>query len=294
MMLNKYREEQFNRYNEVREYFVNNPDSLIKIERFCVDLLSEFMMKNHDEIQRDYNEASFLYPFWQNYPPEERGRMPKGDQYPWIEVGEHMFCSKLSRFLASAFTVRDTGIPTGPDDRYIVSSEKIQSILKITDSVWLFIDIKSVGPRDDQDHAVMSHNQISGNGKWTEKDFGVINDTMIAQGQNVSHPFYCAIPPLFVLTDGTIVPVIHIVLKPVYKMLGLTSGEKGQPLGRVSLVSIPNGILLTENPNYLQIYPGLLFPGKDDKKKDPHKVRARVSFEILRQIAEWRYTDFQF
>jgi hypothetical protein len=294
MMFNKYREEQFNRYNEARKHFVNNPESLIKIERFYVDLLSEFLIKNHDEIQRDYNEASFLYPFWQNYPPEERGRMPKGDQYPWIEVGEHIFCPKLSRFFASAFTVRDTGIPTGPDDRYVVSGEKIQSILEITDSTWLFIDIKSVGPRDDQDHAVMSHNQISGSGKWTEKNFGVINYTMIAKGQRVSHPFHCAIPPLFVLSDGTIAPVIHIVLKPVYKMLGLTSGEKGQPLDRVSLVSIPNGILLAENPNYLKIYPGLLFPGKDDKEKDPRKVRARVSFEILRQIAEWRYRDFQF
>jgi hypothetical protein len=259
-----------------------------------MDLFTDFMTKNHDEIQRDYNEASFLYPFWQNYPPEDRGRMPKGDQYPWIEVGEHIFCPKISRFLGSSFTVRDTGIPTGPDDRYIISAKKIKSILKITDSVWLFIDIKSVGPRDDQDHAVMSHNQISGNGTWTKKDFGIINDTMIAKGQRVSHPFYCAIPPLFVLSGGTIVPVIHIVLKPIYKMLRLESEEQGQPLGRVSLVSIPNGMLLTENPNYLQSYPGLLFPGKDDKEKDPRKVRARVSFEILRQIAEWRYMDFQF
>jgi hypothetical protein len=293
-MFNKYREQQFNRYNEARTHFINNPDSLMQIERFCMDLLSEFITKNHDEIQRDYNEASFLYPFWQNYPPEERGRMPKGDQYPWIEVGEHIFCPKLSRFLASSFAIRDTGIPTGPDDRYIIAGEKIKSVLEITDSLWLFVDIKSVGPRDDQEHAVMSHNQISGNGKWTEKDFGITNDTMIARGQWVSHPFYCAIPPLFVLSDGTIAPVIHIVLKPVYKMLGLEREEKGQPLGRVSLVSIPNGILLAENPHYLHTYPGLLFPGKDDKEKDPRKVRARVSFEILRQIAEWRYADFQF
>jgi hypothetical protein len=293
-MFNQHREEQFRRYNEARDFFVDNPESLIQIERFCIDSISYFMKINHEEIKRDYNEASFLYPFWQNYPPDDRGRMPKGDQYPWIEVGEHIFCPKISRFLASAFTVRDTGIPTGPDDRYIISDEKIHSALKITNSLWLFIDIKSVGPRDDQDHAVMSHNQISGNGKWMDKDFGIINDTMIAKGQRASHPFHCAIPPLFVLSDGTIVPVIHIVLKPVYKMLGLTSGEKGQPLDRVSLVSIPNGILLAENPNYLQMYPRLLFPGKDDKEKDPRKVRARVSFEVLRQIAEWRYTDFQF
>jgi hypothetical protein len=293
-MFNQYREEQFKRYNEARAFFVSNPQTLIQTEQFCMSLLSKFIKENHDEIQRDYNEASFLYPFWQNYPPDDRGRMPKGDQFPWIEVGEHVFCPKISRFLGDRFQVSDTGLPTGPDDRYIISGRQLHTILDITDSVWLFIDIKSVGPRDDQDHAVMSHNQISGNGTWTEKDFGVINDTMTAKGQRVSHPFHCAIPPLFVLSDGTIAPVIHIVLKPVYKMLALFGEEKGQPLSRLSLVSIPNGILLTENPNYLQTYPGLLFPGKDDKEKDPCKIRARVSFEILRQIAAWRYADFQF
>jgi hypothetical protein len=293
-MFNQYREKQFKWYNESRNFFINNPDKIMQIERFCMNILSDFIDKKHDEIKRDYDEASFLYPFWQNYPPDNRGRMPKGDQYPWIEIGEHVFCPKLSRFLAEHFTVRDAGIPTGPDDRYIISSEDIHSILEITNSIWLFIDIKSAGPRDDQDHAVMSHNQISGNGKWTEPDYGVINDNMIAEGQRTSHSFHCAIPPLFVLSDGVIAPVVHIVLKPVYAMLGLTGETQGQPLEKISLAAIPNGILLTENPNYLQLHTGLLFPGKDDKEKDPRKVRARVSFKKLRRIAEWRYKDFLF
>jgi hypothetical protein len=117
---------------------------------------------------------------------------------------------------------------------------------------------------------------------------------MVATGQRATHQFHCAIPPIYVLSDGTTVPVVHIVLKPVYKMLGLTHDEIGQPLGKITLACIPNGILLTQNPNYLQNFPGLLFPGKDDKQKDPRKVRARVSFEKLRQIAEWRYKDFVF
>ncbi|MDR2693369.1 MAG: BglI family type II restriction endonuclease [Chitinispirillales bacterium] len=142
--------------------------------------------------------------------------------------------------------------------------------------------------------AIMSHNQISGNGKWDSNSYGVINDIMTAEGQRASHPFHCAIPPVFVLSDGTIVPVVHIVLKPVYTMLGLTSAKCGQPLKRISLVSIPNGILLVEKPNYLQMYKGLLFPGKDDKEKNPRKTRARVSFAMLRQIAEWRYADVSF
>jgi hypothetical protein len=35
----------------------------------------------------------------------------------------------------------------------------------------------------------------------------IINDTMIAKSQRASHPFYCAIPPLFVVSDGTVTPV---------------------------------------------------------------------------------------
>lgn len=293
-MFNQYREKQFRSYNEARKFFLNRPEKLIQTENFCMDILSDFIQKYHDEIKRDYDEASFLYPFWQNYPPEERGRQPKGDQYPWIEVGEHVLCPKISRFLDARFQVTDTGLPTGPDGRYIISGRQLHSIMEITDSVWLFIDIKSVGPRDDQDHAVMSHNQISGNGKWTKKTFGVINDLMIAAGHRVSHPFYCAIPPLFVLSDGTIAPVVHFVIKPVYTMLSLSGEAQGQPLKRITLASIPNGILLAENPNYLQQHKGLLFPGKDDKEKDPHKTRARVSFAILRQLAEWRYADIPF
>jgi hypothetical protein len=293
-MFDQYREEQFRKYNEARDFFIQNPDKLIALERLGMNLLTDFINENHDEIKKDYDESSFLYPFWQNYPPDERGRQPVGDQYPWIEVGEHVFCPKLSRFLSRLFQIRDAGIPSGPDDRYVLTGETVKEVLSLTDSFWLFIDIKSVGPRDDQDHAVMSHNQISGNGKWDEKDFGVINDVMTAQGKKTSHPFYCAIPPLFVLSDGKIAPVVHLVLKPVYKMLGLSDNGHGQPLGRVSLAAIPNGILLTENPGYLNTFPGLLFPGKDDKKKNPKKTRARVSFEILRQIAEWRYTDIPF
>ena len=139
----------------------------------------------------------------------------------------------------------------------------------------------------------MSHNQISGNGKWSDIETGVKNDVIIAQGQKTSHDFYCAIPPVYVLSDGTIAPVVQIVVKPVYKMLSLEGDREGQPIDRISIISIPNGILLSINPNYLRSYPGLFFPGKDDRRKDPRKVRARVSFDLLRDIADWRYFDYQ-
>jgi hypothetical protein len=294
MMFEQYREMQYIKYNEARSFFITHFEKLIQVEKYCMDVLSRFIELNHDEIIRDYNEASFLHPFWQNYPPDDRGRSPIGDQYPWIEVGEHIFCPKLSRFLSESYCVRDCGIPTGPDERYIISSTEIKSILEITSSIWLFVDIKSVGPRDDQDHTVMSHNQISGSGKWTNKRTGVKNDIIDAQGIRATHPFHCAIPPLYVLSDETIVPVVHVVLKPIYKMLGLTQKCNGQPLSKVTLVSIPNGILLAENPNYLKSFPSLFFPGKDKKEKDPRKLRARIRFEIIRLIADWRYKNFDF
>jgi hypothetical protein len=58
---------------------------------------------------------------------------------------------------------------------------------------------------------------------------------------------------------------------------------------RLDVACIPNGILLIIDPGYLRKYPELLFPGKDDKSKDPRKMRARISFRILRQIAPWRH-----
>ena len=65
----------------------------------------------------------------------------------------------------------------------------------------------------------------------------------------------------------------------------------GQPLSKIKVASIPNGILLTKNPNYNDLYPGLFFPGKDDQTKDKRKVRARISFNLLKKIADWRIKE---
>jgi hypothetical protein len=64
--------------------------------------------------------------------------------------------------------------------------------------------------------------------------------------------------------------------------------KTGQPLQRITIVTLPNGLLLTQNPGYLTEYPSLFYPGKDDKTKAETKLRARVSFEILRKIEPWR------
>ena len=293
-MFNKFRNSQYSIYNQARNYFIQNYDQLIGIEKFIALKIYEIVNNNIQQIANDFNEASNLYPFWQNYPPEERGRYPIGDQYPWIEVGEHSIGDKLPRLLEPYFSIRDVGLPTGADVRLVLTHPEINNLTNsFTDTCWLFLDIKSVGPRDDQSHAVMSPNQISGSGIWDSVDGGVSNTVIVAKGRNKSHLFHASIPPIYILSDGTVIPVIIVILKPVYKMLSLEeqSEDGGQPLGRISFATVPNGLLLHEQPNYLAQYPNLLFPGKDDKNTNPQKMRCRVSFEVLKSIANWRFQE---
>lgn len=288
-MFKKYSAAQFAAYKKAYEFYSKHPECLINVEKFVAAEIKHFVDLHLPEIRRDYNEASYLHPFWKNYPPMDRGRAPVGDQYPWIEVGEQVFENKLARHFAANFTVRDSGLPSGSDDRCIISSERIKEILKITNSAWVFVDIKSAGPRDDFEHAVMSTYQVSGSGNWESPDDGVLNDAIPAKGKRTSHEFMCSLSPVYVLSDGTVAPLVSCVIKPVYAMLD----EGGQPLEKIKLAVIPNGILLTKNPNYLSEYPGLFFPGKDDKKKNPEKARARVDFSVLAEIGEWRFSEIE-
>jgi hypothetical protein len=292
-MFTQYAKQQHVLYKDAFDFFKKNPQRLIDAEKFVMDEIIHFIDIHQPEIKRDYDEASYLYSFWKNYPPLDRGRQPVGDQYPWIEVGEQVFGNKLQRYFNANFSVKDSGLPSGADDRCIISSERIRQILGITDSVWVFVDIKSAGPRDDYDHAVMSPYQVSGSGKWAKVNDGMSNAPIKAEGKKATHDFYCSLSPIYVLSDGTVAPLLTFVIKPVYDMMKEDGSDKtiGQPLSKIKLASIPNGILLTHNPNYNKKYPGLFYPGKDDQTKDKRKMRARISFGLLRDIAEWRIKE---
>lgn len=134
----------------------------------------------------------------------------------------------------------------------------------------------------------MSPYQISGSGEWIIVSTGVLNDPILALGKTASHDFMCSLSPLYVLSDGTVAPLVTCVIKPVYGMIKEGAKTVGQPLEKIKVASIPNGILLTQNPNYCLKYPGLFYPGKDDKNKDKRKLRARVDFSILKRIHDWR------
>lgn len=284
----------FQAYSDAREYFVENPLCLIELEEYITITINDLIETNYCEIEEDYNEASFLHPFWANYPPEDRGRSPVGDQVPWIEVGEHSVGHKLNRIISEHYTIAEIGLPSGADNRFILYSPRIAEITHgLTDKAFVFLDIKSVGPRDNFDHTVLSPYQVSGDGIWRNERENMINSPIIAIGRSASHMFYPAISPIYSFSDGSVAPTIHIFIKPVYAMLSMNSRRRtGQPLSSIKSICVPNGLLLTTNPNYLHRYPGLFYPGKDDKKKDSRKIRARVSFEILSEINTWRVSEF--
>lgn len=289
------RKLMYEQYHKARDYLISNSRVLIDLEHYTTDIVNHYIYANYEEFLHDYNEASYLNPFWANYPPDDRGRQPIGDQVPWIEVGEHAIGHKLDRIISTGFTVSEVGLPSGADNRFTLVSDEINQITQgLTNKIFLFIDIKSVGPRDNFDHTVISPYQVSGDGIWEEPNKNMVNSVMKAVGRIATHNFYPAIAPIYSFSDGSIAPTIHLFVKPVYRMMSMKSNcVSGQPLESITSVCVPNGLLLAVAPNYLAQYPRLFFPGKDDKNKDPRKIRVRVSFEILKKIASWRVNNFK-
>ena len=292
-MFNEKREEFFEIYHNARARFIRHPKYMIKVERYITEIVNTLIAENYPEIKRDYNEASYLNAFWANYPPDDRGRSPKGDQIPWIEVGEHSVGHKLNRLIAEKFYIEEVGLPSGADNRFVLYSEEIEEITHgLTNCAFVFLDIKSVGPRDNFEHTVISPYQVSGDGLWNNPFENMINTPMTAKGSRVTHEFYPAISPIYPLSNGKAAPTVHLFVKPVYSMLSELSEGQGQPLDYIKNICVPNGLLLMESPNYLEDYPNLFFPGKDDKGKDPKKIRVRVSFSVLKSINTWRVSEF--
>ena len=117
--------------------------------------------------------------------------------------------------------------------------------------------------------------------------------TSLSRGARLSQLQSKPITPSF--HNGQTATSVTFAIKPVYSMVHREGVEEnlGQPLSKIKVASIPNGILLTSDPNYLSKYPHLFFPGKDDSKKDLRKLRASFSFDILEEIDSWRVTQVQ-
>ncbi len=250
---------------------------LINAEKTYAKMLHALLFKNADMLREDFDLSSELYPFWANYPPAQRGRMPVGDSIPWTEVGQTSLTSNIIRLVERAGLfgeVRFPGLPSGGDMRFL------------THDAFVHLDIKVTGPRDNPNEVVASRNQISGTGSnWNEK--GLLNREVIVVSPRTQQPFHPELPPFYVL-DGKLRICLTFFLKGVYSNI-----EPGmQPLDYFELVCVPNGLLLFDGPKYAENDPELIRPGKNDKKVPLPKRRRRIKLEPLSRIAPWRSIQY--
>lgn len=280
-------------YLDERRWMIQHPETLVHIEEQLSDVVAELMAGKGEHLKRDFDAASDMSMFWGGAPPEARGHKPRGDQHPWSEVGEQTTGPTLTSALSERFVTQSRGFPMGSDQRIVLSGEEIEQITGGRyKEIWLHADIKTAGPTDDKGEVVVSPYQVTGSGDWEEDSPHTLNSPMHTVGTRKDHPFHASLAPLTVdPKTGLIAPVVTLVLKPTYLVDSEGDQWVGQPLERLDLVTIPNGLLLTKNPNYLAQHPTLLRPGKDDSTVAAARRRARVNFEVLSEIAAWRVRE---
>lgn len=261
------------KYFKIRSELVQKPESLVSKEKKYSLKIKQVVKTAANDLYTDFSiNAAKLYPFWSNYPPEQRGRQPTGGSIPWLELGEKTISFNLIEEITKAFSgVRFPGLPTGGDVRFA------------TRDALVHLDIKLTGPNDNPDELVVPPNQVSGRGdRWNK---GVLNSTWPVYYQKtnkVNYNFQPKLPPFYILDDKVLL-CITMFLKAVYKVKG--SGV--QPLEYFELACVPNGLLMFEGSE-LASTPGLIISGKDEKSKAEDTKRIRIRLDPLASIGGWR------
>lgn len=195
------------------------------------------------QIKADFDLAHNLLGYWEAYAPLQRGHKPRGEAFPWGEVGEKVLEAYLYKMADTIFPfVRFPGIPYGHDVRFLTKSAFVQ------------IDAKSTGPTDNQNEVVSSPNQVTGDGILN--GLRITNTTQTIQGKFSTRDFRPELSP-FVLIEEVAYPVVTMYIKVVYSV----KARGHQPLERLELICVPNGLLMFDGLR-LADTSGLLIPAK--------------------------------
>jgi len=266
-------------YFAIREQLVKEPDKIIAIEEHYTEiLLKQVLLPIAEDTRKDFSEHPLeLLPFWKNYPPEQRGRMPTGHSIPWLELGEKTISSNLIKKLSEIFPdIIFPGLPTGGDIRFA------------TKDVYVHLDIKLTGPNDNPDEVVVPPNQVSGDGKiWND---GIENSKFPIlyltgpQKNTLNYHFQPKLPPFYLL-KGKPLLCLTFFLEGIYGV----NGFGNHPLEHLELSCVPNGLIMFDGP-YFANTKGLFIAGKDDNTKGEDTKRVRVRLSPLVKINPWRST----
>lgn len=263
-------------YEHARELLLRDGcKELLQLEKVTTALLVNNIADIASSIKVDFDKAAELKPFWEKYAPVQRGHKPRGEAFPWSEVGEKVVEGYLYSLMPNIFEdVRFVGVPYGHDIRFI------------TKDAFIHIDAKSTGPTDNADEVVSSPNQVTGNGKL-DNDGKVYNEKAEMKGPQVTREFQPELAPFYII-DNQIIPTLTYYLKIVYSVKSL--GE--QPLEYLELICVPNGLALFDGPNLNKNVKGLLTPGKDEVKVV--RKRTRIKLDPLAELDNWRCQKIKF
>ncbi len=263
-------------YNRAREFLLsNNCQELLRLEKTITEILIREILKIAGQIKQDFDLATDLLPFWGKYAPIQRGHKPRGEAFPWGEVGEKVIEGHLYSLVPNIFNnVRFIGVPYGHDIRFA------------TDKAFIHIDAKSTGPTDNTEEVVSSPNQVTGNGLLGD-DGLTYNEPVEMRGSRVGRKFLPELAP-FYLIDGQITPTLTYYLKIVYSVHSLGN----QPLEYLELICVPNGLALFDGPKLHTHVSGLLTPGKDEVSVI--RKRTRIKLEPLAALDRWRCQKIKF
>lgn len=263
-------------YDLARTQLLNDEcKELLQLEKDTTELLINSIAAVAARIKADFDKATELKPFWERYAPVQRGHKPRGEAFPWGEVGEKVVEGHLYSIMPNIFEgVRFLGVPYGHDIRFM------------TNNAFIHIDAKSTGPTDNAEEVVSSPNQVTGNGKL-DNEGRVYNEVVEMKGPQVTREFQPELAPFYIV-DGKVIPTLTYYLKIVYSVKSL--GE--QPLEYLELISVPNGLALFDGPNLNKNVRGLLTPGKDEIKVV--RKRTRIKLDPLSELDSWRCQKIKF
>jgi len=263
-------------YDLARTQLLNDEcKELLQLEKDTTELLINSIAAVAARIKADFDKATELKPFWERYAPVQRGHKPRGEAFPWGEVGEKVVEGHLYSIMPNIFeAVRFLGVPYGHDIRFM------------TNNAFIHIDAKSTGPTDNAEEVVSSPNQVTGNGKL-DNEGRVYNEVAEMKGPQVTRKFQPELAPFYIV-DGKVIPTLTYYLKIVYSVKSL--GE--QPLEYLELISVPNGLALFDGPNLNKNVRGLLTPGKDEIKVV--RKRTRIKLDPLSELDSWRCQKIKF
>ncbi|WP_045424582.1 BglI family type II restriction endonuclease [Vibrio jasicida] len=256
---------------------VNNCQELLSLEQRTTESLVNAIYSQASNIKRDFDKAFNFKPFWSAYAPVQRGHKPRGEAFPWGEVGEKVVEGYLYSLLPQIFNgVAFPGIPYGHDIRFSTSD------------AFIHIDAKSTGPTDDLNEVVSSPNQVTGDGAMFNGG-EVRNNVTQMRGARVTRDFQPELAP-FVIDNGIIKPVLTYYLKIAYTV----SAPGNQPLWYLELICVPNGLILLaeDGPRLISNVQGMLTPGKDEQHVA--RKRTRIKLGPLSQLGQWRCTKIFF